>query len=67
MLIKQFGGASESNSAICSLNLGAFPKALKVLSGSTDNIEKLHGLLLKYGSDPEQWLPHFLEPQEKSS
>lgn len=67
MLIKQFGGASESNSAICGLNLSAFPKALKVLSGSTDNIEKLHGLLQKYGSAPGQWLPHFLEPQEKPS
>ncbi len=55
LLIKQ-----GQESALCRLDLSAFPQALKVLSGSTDNIlfaEKLRSIV---GNDPQAWLPYFL-------
>lgn len=56
MLVKQ-----GHSSAICELDLGAFPDALQVLSGSTDNIlleEKIRG---QVGDDPAVWLTIFLQ------
>ena len=55
MLIKQDG-----RSAICRLDLGWIPPALKILSGSTRNIEYMHHLIEKNGEQPEYWLKEFL-------
>lgn len=55
MLIKQDG-----RSAICRLDLGWIPPALKILSGSTRNIEYMHHLIEKNGEQPECWLKEFL-------
>lgn len=54
MVIKQ-----DRSSVVARLDLSAFPEALKVLSGSTDNIERCEALIAKFGSKPEQWMPHF--------
>lgn len=50
-----------SSSAVCRLDLGWAGKALKVLSGSTDNIEKVEQLRERFGDNPDAWLPEFLE------
>ena len=50
-----------SSSAVCRLDLGWAGKALKVLSGSTDNIEKVEQLREQFGDNPDAWLPEFLE------
>ncbi len=55
MLIKQ-----DKQSAICKLDLGWIPQALKVLSGSTDNIAFMHHLIENKGEQPEGWLKEFL-------
>ena len=55
MLIKQ-----DNQSAICRLDLGWLPPALKILSGSTENIELMHHLIEKNGEQPECWLKEFL-------
>ena len=47
-------------SVLCRLDLGSFPKALKVLSGSTDNILFAEKLRTIVGNDPKDWLPFFL-------
>lgn len=55
MLVKQ-----GENSVVCRLDLGAFPDVLKVLSGSTDNINYLDQLRSIIGNDPNDWMPYFL-------
>lgn len=53
MLIKQ-----GHSSVICRLDLSGFQQELKVLSGSTDNINYVEQLIATYGPDPKAWLPH---------
>ena len=54
MLIKQ-----GHNSVICRLDLSDFKQELRVLSGSTDNINLVDDLRSLYGDLPDNWLPHF--------
>ena len=54
MLIKQ-----GAHSAICRLDLGWAKGALRVLSGSTDNIELTELLRAHLGEDPADWLTAF--------
>ncbi|MCK0535746.1 VirB4 family type IV secretion/conjugal transfer ATPase [Anaerobiospirillum sp. NML120511] len=56
MLIKQ-----GHKSVVCRLDLSAFGKELKILSGSTDNILLVEELIKQYGEAPDNWLPHFYE------
>ena len=55
-LIKQGDAVS-----LASFNLSGFDEELKVLSGTTANVQKLDGLRSIYGDDPADWMPHFLE------
>lgn len=60
MLIKQ-----GHSSVICRLDLGQFRDELKVLSGSTDNILWVEELISQYGSNPDNWLPVFLQQKKE--
>lgn len=51
----------EHTSNLCRLNLGHLPRILKVLSANTKTVLLLEQLRKKYGEDPKQWLPKFLE------
>lgn len=54
MLIKQ-----NQQAVVCRADLKAFPKALKVFSGSTKNINFVEALIKHTGEEPEKWLPYF--------
>ena len=54
MLIKQ-----NQQAIVCRADLKAFPKALKVFSGSTKNINFVEELIKHTGEEPEKWLSYF--------
>lgn len=47
--------------ALARLDLGDFKNEIKILSGSTDAVERLDGLRAKYGDDPAHWAQPFLD------
>ena len=47
--------------ALACFDLNEFKKEIKILSGSTDEVERLDNLRAKYGDDPAQWAQPFLE------
>lgn len=55
-LVKQGDAVS-----LASFNLSGFDEELKVLSGTTANVQKLDRLREIHGDDPADWMPHFLE------
>lgn len=55
-LIKQ-----GSNVSVATLDLKGLKDELKLLSGSTDNIEKLDKIRAIYGDNPDAWMAPFLE------
>ena len=59
MLIKQ-----GHSSVVCRLDLSAFKQELKVLSGSTDNINFVEELISHYGTDPTVWLRSSIKTSE---
>lgn len=58
-LIKQ-----GSTTTVASLDLSEQPEAIKVLSGSTDNIQIVTQLRQRYGDDPGSWLSPFLRGEK---
>jgi type IV secretion system protein VirB4 len=58
-LIKQ-----GSTTTVASLDLSSQPEAIKVLSGSTDNIQIVTQLRQRYGDDPSAWLTPFLRGEK---
>ena len=61
MLIKQ-----GSRSAICKLDLGWAKEPLRVLSGSTDNINLIEQLRALVGENPDKWLGLFQQIKNDS-
>lgn len=59
MLIKQ-----GFNSVLCRLDLSDFKQELKVLSGSTDSIQRLYQIMDQVGQNPTDWLPIFYGANE---
>lgn len=55
MVVKQ-----DQSSVTCKLDLGAFPQALKVFSGTPENNAFLENLIELYGEKPSEWLPYYL-------
>lgn len=47
--------------SLARLDLGDFKNEIKILSGSTDEVERLDRLRQKYGDDPAQWAQPFLD------
>jgi type IV secretion system protein VirB4 len=47
------------HSIVCQLDLKGFNAELAVISGRASEVERMHGLIAAYGSDPALWLPQF--------
>jgi type IV secretion system protein VirB4 len=48
-------------SVVCELDLKGFDGELAVISGRRANLDLVHELITRYGSEPASWLPHFYE------
>jgi type IV secretion system protein VirB4 len=53
-------------SVVCQLDLKGFDAELKVISGRASTVEELYRLMARTGSDPQKWLPVFLEQESVS-
>ena len=49
---------------VASLDLSAQAQDIKVLSGSTDNLQIVSQLRQRYGNEPEHWLAPFLRGEK---
>ncbi len=58
-LIKQ-----SHHAVVCELDLADFAADLSVISGRRGQLERMHELIGALGSDPADWLPAFLNPQQ---
>jgi type IV secretion system protein VirB4 len=48
-------------SVVCQLDLKGFEAELSVISGRTGEVARMHRIMAEAGSDPEAWLPRFME------
>ncbi|HUO19136.1 MAG TPA: VirB4 family type IV secretion/conjugal transfer ATPase [Steroidobacteraceae bacterium] len=48
------------HSIVCRLDLQGFDAELAVISGRARHLERLHRLMAQHGTDPERWLPLFM-------
>jgi type IV secretion system protein VirB4 len=53
-------------SVVCQLDLKGFDAELKVISGRASTVEALYRVMARTGSDPQKWLPVFLEQEAVS-
>jgi type IV secretion system protein VirB4 len=49
------------HSVVCRLDLQGFDAELAVISGRASQVERLHRIMAEHGSQPEQWLPVFMD------
>ena len=49
---------------VCELNLRGFEYELAVISGRTENVQRMERLAAEYGVDPALWLPRFRDEVE---
>jgi type IV secretion system protein VirB4 len=54
------------HSVVCRLDLAGFDAELAVISGRTDEVNRMHRLIAEHGSEPRQWLPPFLAANDLS-
>ncbi len=54
-LIKQ-----AHHSVVCQLDLKGFDGELAVISGRTQQVQRMQRIIASRGADPNDWLPHFL-------
>jgi type IV secretion system protein VirB4 len=50
------------HSVVCQLDLRGFEAELAVISGRTEEVERMNRLITETGPEPERWLPHFTSP-----
>ena len=50
---------------VCELNLQGFEHELAVISGRTENVQRMERLTEECGDDPASWLPVFRAEVEK--
>jgi len=48
------------HSVVCQLDLKGFDAELNVISGRTEQVERMHQIIAGSGADPGDWLPRFL-------
>jgi type IV secretory pathway VirB4 component len=48
------------HSVVCQLDLRGFDAELKVISGRTHQVERMHEIIAGTSNDPGDWLPRFL-------
>jgi type IV secretion system protein VirB4 len=58
-LVKQGG-----KSAVCTFDLGGIPRAIAILSGNRENVNKLDAIRQRVGDEPAAWLPIFFDEVE---
>jgi type IV secretion system protein VirB4 len=54
-------------SVVCELDLKGFDAELAVISGRRANVDLMHTLTAKFGTDPQRWLPQFCERARSGS
>lgn len=71
-IVKNLGDASRMflikqghTVSIAKLDLNGFSKELKVLSGTTDNVERLERIRARLGDDPQNWLDAFMNGENE--
>lgn len=57
---RQFLIKQGHHSVVCELDLKGFEGALRVISGRTSEIERMHRLIEESGADPAAWLARFM-------
>lgn len=72
LVIRELGIESRSflvrhgkDSVVAKLDLSGLDEYLAVLSGRTETVNLMTELRERYGSEPSQWLPHFMERMKK--
>jgi type IV secretion system protein VirB4 len=48
------------HSVVCQLDLKGFDGELRVISGRTQEVQRMHQIIAEVGSDSKEWLPRFL-------
>jgi type IV secretory pathway VirB4 component len=48
------------HSVVCKLDLKGFEGELAVISGRTDQVQRMQQIIAAAGEDPKAWLPQFL-------
>jgi type IV secretion system protein VirB4 len=48
------------HSVVCQLDLKGFDGELRVISGRTQEVHRMHQIIAEVGSDSKEWLPRFL-------
>jgi type IV secretion system protein VirB4 len=48
------------HSVVCQLDLKGFDGELRVISGRTREVHRMHQIIAEVGSDSKEWLPRFL-------
>ncbi|MGC1457389.1 MAG: VirB4 family type IV secretion/conjugal transfer ATPase [Steroidobacteraceae bacterium] len=64
---RQFLVRQGNQSVVCQLDLKGLHGELAVISGRARSVERLHTLMERLGSDPEQWLPTFMAEATSSN
>lgn len=54
-------------SIVCQLDLTGFQSEVRVISGRALEVERMHALMARLGTQPQQWLPAFLESTPSES
>jgi type IV secretion system protein VirB4 len=57
-LVKQ-----SHHSVVCQLDLKGFDGELSVISGRTDQVQRMQRIISRLGTDPAAWLPEFMTPE----
>jgi type IV secretion system protein VirB4 len=52
------------HSVVCQLDLKGFDGELAVISGRTQQVQRMQRIISSTGADPKAWLPHFLASQD---
>src|SRR5271154_1441648 len=52
------------HSVVCQLDLKGFDAELAVISGRTQEVQRMHQIMAEVGPDSKQWLPQFLAAHE---
>lgn len=64
---RQFLIKQGHHSVVCELDLKGFEGALKVISGRSAEIERMHRLIEQLGDEPAQWLRAFMDGETSVS
>jgi type IV secretion system protein VirB4 len=51
------------HSVVCQLDLKGFDGELAVISGRTQQVQRMQQIISSAGADPKAWLPQFLAAQ----